>query len=279
MNLCKCGCDAEVSEGKEFLPGHYAKWKAAQSKPVQEILTTKIEPLDIKNTVNLANPKKWWQFWKPSQPKLQFPTKLLNNEEIQAKRFADSIKETSSLSDEQKFLKFFGSLPKWTANRPGKWAKWLAEKKTGNKFDVKHVVFVSEDGNNKQAYIPYSQALGLFFTDDGYWDTTVDGKEPIFLDKNKFAPLINRKKYSDDFDIPEDHAAALVNTAIRQGRLAQFDELIAKINQAITIQTLSWIAVITMGIVIIIITYIQNKHYVAVEQGLFNLTQVIRAMP
>lgn len=155
----------------------------------------------------------------------------------------------------------------------------MLKKKTGNKFEVKHIVFVSEDGNNRQAYIPYSSALGLLFTDDGYWDIPIDGKEPIFLDKNKFAPLINRKKYSDDFDIPEDHAAALVNTAIRQGRLAQFDELIAKINQAITIQTLSWIAVITMGIVIIVITYIQNKHYVAVEQGLFNLTQVVRAMP
>lgn len=267
MPKCKCGCGVEVSEGKEFLPGHYAKWKAGQT--MFKVLPT--EPIEPTLTITS---KKWWQFWKRKQSKPSFPTKLLSEDEIRERQLI-----TSTLTDEQKFLRFFGSLKKWTDNRPGRIKKWIAEKKTGNKFDVKHVVFVSEDGNNHQAYIPYSPALGLLFTEDGYWDVPINGKEPVFIDKNKFAPLINRKKYSDDFDIPEDHAAALVNTAIRQGRLAQFDELIAKINQAITIQTLSWIAVIMMAITIIAITYIQNKHYVAVEQGLWNLTQVVQARP
>lgn len=134
MKKCKCGCDGEVSEGKEFLPGHYAKWKAAkvQLKQAQEISTLKpiendpIENDPIEMRVPRLLSKKWWQFWKRKQSKQPFPTKLLSDDKIRERQF---ITSKEILTDEQKFLRFFGNLKKWTENRPGRFTKWLAEKK------------------------------------------------------------------------------------------------------------------------------------------------------
>jgi len=35
MTKCKCGCDGEAKEGKEFIAGHYSKWKSQQNKTLQ----------------------------------------------------------------------------------------------------------------------------------------------------------------------------------------------------------------------------------------------------
>lgn len=202
------------------------------------------------------------------EEKSRFPTKLLREQEIREQKSRNII---SGLTDEQKFLQFFSTLPKWTHNKPGKIAYRLAKWRSGN-FVMKHVVFVDEDGENKQAFIPYNQELGFLFTETGFYDVPLKDTETIFLDSKKFAPLVNRKDYKDEFEIPEDLANALINIGIGYGRLSQFKDLINEIKKTFMMNIISSIIVILAFLAIGYVMYADGQHYRAIADALNNAT-------
>ena len=314
MGLCECGCGEETKPGKRFLRGHYSKTRKGEKRTInseisslkdQEIIVPLIEQKEINQTGELITDsqldKKDEQIIieseKPVPPiieiekenktvvdtitpninKKKMPVKLLSTDEIRKMHEESEIKK-ENLTDEQKFLRFFGNLPKWTEKKPGRIAKWLAQRKTGNKFDVKHVVFVEEQGQHKQAYIPYNHELGFLFTENGYWDYPINDAEPIFLDKKLFMPLINRKNLMSEFDLSEDYAASLINTGIDYAQLSQFKEVIAEIKSLKTIYTLALIVIFVVVLAIVLVTYIQNKHYTEVASNMFNLTLAVNKL-
>ena len=285
MTLCACGCGQEVTEGNKWVNGgHAAKWRkqnAGKTTPMQEQKRVIMPPsTDVlykvlnHNKEDITKYKKW-EFWKwgifkrqPKEKKAKFPSRLLTENEI---RELKSKQALDSITDEQKFLKFFSTLPKWTHNKPGNIAYRLAKWKSGN-FVIKHVVFVDEDGDNKQAFVPYNQELGFLFTDTGFYDVTLKDTQTIFLDSKKFAPLVNRKNYKDEFEIPEDLANALINIGIGYGQLSQFKALIAEIKKTFMLNLLAYIIVILAFLAIGYVMYADGQHYKAVAEALNNLT-------
>ena len=228
-------------------------------------------PPSISHSPDVDNYRKhFWQFWKKKKPKTnKFPEKLLSTQGIKDIKLNNPV----VLTDEQKFLRFFGNLPKWTEYKPGWLATKIAKMKTKADFTIKSCIFVDDEGENKRCWIPYNTQLGLLFTDNGFYDMPIKDTEPIFLDKNKFSPLVNRKNYRDDFDIPEDLAASLVNTGVGYGQLDKFKELIAKIEQLKYVTYAAIIMVIVVVIAIAYINYAQGEHYKILATAVNNVTR------
>ena len=286
MTLCMCGCGQEVPEGKTWVNGgHAAKWRKTQKEILGENIINNEKINDIANAVDLVykeetknrvvNGYPKWKFWKwdmfkgyTKDKKAKFPGKLLTEQEI---RELQAKQDLCGLTEEQKFLRFFSSLPKWTHNKPGNIAYRLAKWRSG-KFIIKHVVFVDEDGENKQAFIPYNQELGFLFTETGFYDVPLKDTQTIFLDSKKFAPLVNRKNYKDEFEIPEDLANALINIGIGYGRLSQFKDLINEIKKTFMLNLLAYIVVILALLAIGYVMYADGQHYKAIAEALNNAT-------
>lgn len=267
------------------LPVHQRFCKENPSKssdPAGETFLNQSVPLKSPSTPSNNPPavdnykKHFWQFWKKKEPKTQkeqldkiFPSRLLSTQEIKDIKFNNP----SNLTDEQKFLRFFGNLPKWTEYKPGWFATKMAKWKTKADFTIKSCVFVDDEGKNKKCWIPYNPQLGLLFTENGFYDMPLKDVEPIFLDKTKFSPLVNRKNYKDEFDIPEDLAASLVNTGVGFGQMDKFKELIAKIDRLQIISIASIIMVVVVVIAVAYINYAQGEHYKSLANAVVNATR------
>lgn len=226
--------------------------------------------LSPKSVINVANPiiapvttipkRKWYQFWK----KRGLTTK-------QIKEMKSSQPE---LTDEQKFLKFFGNLPKWTTKKPGWYKTW----RLGDR--LRHCVLVSRDPKTQDAelFLEYNKELGLLQSDTYFYDMPIKEKGTVFLDADKFGPLINRKDYSADFDIPEDFASSLLNRGIKFGQLAQFKAVLDKIDKMMII---CWLlgGLLLLSIIVNILTVHSGNNAIHDLSGqVGNLTSAVNLM-
>jgi len=196
--------------------------------------------------------------------------KLLSTQEIREMRI-----DTEKLTDEQKFQRFFGQLPKWVCKKPG----FMEKYRLGT--EIKHCVMVSRDPKKEdvELFIPYNKDLGLLQTDKSFWDMPVKEKGTIYLDADKFIPLINGSDYSKDFDIPEDFAVSLLNRGVDFGQLSQFKSLIDEI-RADRLIKLVCIGVAVMAIIFaLLVMYGENKAYYALADQVSNLSIVIQTRP
>ena len=198
------------------------------------------------------------------------PEKLLSTQQIKDMRI-----DALQLTDIQKFHRFFGNLPKWTARKPGRLASWIIKTNNPNTI-IKHCVFVDEAGEDKEAWIPYNKELGLLQSDTDFYDIPIKAGQTIWLDPAKFAPLVNRKQYKDEFDVPEDMANALINTGIGYGQLKGFKDLIAEFKNTKTVMWGCVIAVIILGLMLFLSVYSENKAIHALSDSVTNLSKAVK---
>lgn len=276
MKLCKCGCGTQISDDKKFVDtSHYWVWKRTQKhKPHAQKTNINIPDSTSKGHERVCNDtiifnedgdkKPSWikRMFTRKLKEIQYPKKLLTTKEI---RELKQKQEAENLTDEQKFLRFFGNLPVWTTKKPGFITQWRLGKES------RHVVWVTPDPKiqDKEGFIPYNKELGLLQTDTGFWDTPVKDKGTIYLDAQKFAPLVNRKEYAAEFDIPEDLMNSEIGRAIAFAQLAQFKDVLKKLD---SLKALLYIfgAITALAIIAaFLITYSDNKaiHDMAGQVG------------
>jgi hypothetical protein len=205
--------------------------------------------------------KSFWDRFKRSHKLHEgIPKKLFSTDAIK-----DSRITSLQLTDEQKFQRFFGNLPKWATKKPG----FFQLRRLGKNF--RHCVLVSDDPKEKdvECFIPYNKELGVLQTDTGYWDMPVKEKGTIYLHAKKFRPLVNGDDYSKEFDIPEDFATSLITRGIDFAQLAQFSAVLKQIS---SLKMFLWLfgivtAIVIIGAVLIIHGYNTSLSTISVHMG------------
>lgn len=273
MTLCECGCGKEAKAGSTFLQGHYSRWLKGQKEITEEALSDSTRTPEKEKLPSVI---KRFDGWLKQKLKKKSKEKLLTTSEIREMQIKQETE--SSLTCEQKYKRFFGNLKKWKDNKPGAFALWRMKRRYPDAI-IKHVVFMDEDGDDyKQAYIYYNRELGYLQTDDAFYDIPLKDTKTIFLDSKRFTPLVNRKNYRDDYDIPEDFAESLVSTGIFYARLTQLKDLMAEIKQMKIVSILAIVGFILILIILFLTTYNANKTIKMMAENIGNMTEAIKTL-
>jgi len=157
-----------------------------------------------------------------------------------------------SKTDEEKFLNFFGNLPRWDIpERKG------LKKLFKNKQKYLPCVFVADNEDPRIAYVPYDPSMTVLTTEEGtVYDIPITGNV-AFFHRDKFMPLVNTRNVSEKYDIPEHHALSLYNLGRSEGQLMAFKELIDNINKLFYTKMVLYavVAIVLIGSILITKSY------------------------